>query len=175
MPPITSASSRGCFPQRIAENKRTEWQHTQRNRHRHYPAVIDEFVARVTRLSRHATISLTLRDDAYSACTNIDNLRHSMYCCGFWCENCRSARASPRQPTRNGQVTALCFGDALKKRRRGRPTPPRIDQHCRPRDPVLTEYRSLWSRVLRVITSLRGCTPATASAATSQRIFPGVL
>jgi hypothetical protein len=71
------------YPQRTAEDKRAAWQHTYCHRLKHDPAVLDEFIAEAARLSRLASLSQKLRDDAYSAWTYFNNHRHQMDYPGF--------------------------------------------------------------------------------------------
>jgi len=53
------------------------------HRLKHDPAVLDEFIAEAARLSRLASLSQKLRDDAYSAWTYFNNHRHQMDYPGF--------------------------------------------------------------------------------------------
>jgi hypothetical protein len=66
------------FPQRQAEDQRAGWQHTYCQRLKHDRDVLDELVAEAARLSRLASLSQTLRDDAYSAWSYFNNHRHQM-------------------------------------------------------------------------------------------------
>ena len=75
------------YPQRTAEDKRAAWQHAHCHRLKHDPAVLDEFIAEAARLSRLASLSQTLRDDAYSAWTYFNNHRHQMDYPGFLAEH----------------------------------------------------------------------------------------
>jgi hypothetical protein len=74
------------WPQRHGEDQRAAWQHAHCNRLKHDRGVLEELVAEAARLSRLATLSQKLRDDAYSAWTYFNNHRHQMDYPGFLAE-----------------------------------------------------------------------------------------
>jgi hypothetical protein len=66
------------WPKRGSEQKRAAWQHTQCRRLKQDRRVIDELVADAATLSRRASLSQTLREQAYSAWTYLNNHRYQM-------------------------------------------------------------------------------------------------
>jgi hypothetical protein len=71
------------WPKRGSEDKRAAWQHEQCTRLKHERGVIDELVADAAELSRRASLSQALREEAYSAWTYFNNHRAQMDYPGF--------------------------------------------------------------------------------------------
>jgi len=140
------------WPKRGSEQKRAAWQHTQCRRLKQDRSVIDELVADAATLSR-----LALADTARASLQCLDVPQQSSLPDGLSefprrgpADRLGRDRSRLQEP---GETTPVRLRDALETPgRQDRAQPAGTDPHRRAMEPVLAEDRSIWRRVLCLIT-----------------------